>query len=113
MGEIVTVNFRGDELYGFRQDDGVFLALKPVVEAMGLTWEPQRQRIQRDPILSEGTSMRLRLVTETRQSFDTYAAREMWFKQGLPVVPAMLKATQPELFSYNAIRHPDRDAAAA
>jgi hypothetical protein len=57
MGEIVTVNFRGDELYGFKQEDGVFLAAKPMVEAMGLSWEPQRQRIQRDPVLSEGASM--------------------------------------------------------
>lgn len=57
MGEIVTVNFRGDELYGFKQDDGVFLAVKPMCEAMGLQWEPQRQRLQRDPVLSEGTSI--------------------------------------------------------
>lgn len=57
MGEIVTVNFRGDDLYGFKRDDGTFLALKPMVEAMGVPWEPQRQRIQRDPVLSEGASI--------------------------------------------------------
>jgi len=192
MGEIVTVNFRGDQLYGFKQDDGVFLALKPMVEAMGLDWSGQLQRIKRDPILSEGVVImptpfgrgagqecvclnveliqgwlftidtlrikdeavrqkvilyqrecyavlhahftgkstgrkqvdgepdevlsigeRLRLVTETRQSFDTYAAREMWFKQGLPVVPSMLRPVQAELFTYSAIRHPDKDAEAA
>lgn len=190
MGEIVSVNFRGDELYGFRQPDGVYLALKPAVVAMGLDWSAQRQRVRRDPILSEGVVVipsplslggeqevlclnvemlqgwlftidsarikddevrkkvqmyqrecyavlhahftgkklnaepadpdaqptlgeRLRLVTETRQSFDTTAARQMWFMQNLPVVPAMLKVTQPELFSYNAIRHPDRDVDAA
>lgn len=55
MGEIVTVNFRGDELYGFRADDGVFVALKPICDAIGLGWEGQRQRVNRDPILSEGT----------------------------------------------------------
>lgn len=54
MGEIVTVNFRGDELYGFRRDDGIYLAMKPMVIAMGLDWSGQRQRIKRDPILSEG-----------------------------------------------------------
>lgn len=54
MGTIVTVNFRGDDLYGFKQDDGVFLAAKPMVEAMGLDWNGQYQRIKRDPILSEG-----------------------------------------------------------
>ena len=54
MGDIVTVNFRGDDLYGFKQDDGVFLALKPMVEAMGLDWSGQLQRVKRDPILAEG-----------------------------------------------------------
>lgn len=57
MGKIITVSFRGAELFGFENDDGVFVALKPMVEAMGLGWEAQRQRIHRDPILSEGTCM--------------------------------------------------------
>lgn len=57
MGEIVTVNFRGDDLYGFKQDDGVYLALKPMVEAMGLDWSAQLKRVKRDPILSEGMAM--------------------------------------------------------
>lgn len=57
MGEIVTVNFRGDELYGFKQPDGIFVALKPMVEAMGLDWSAQLKRVKRDPILSEGMAM--------------------------------------------------------
>lgn len=57
MGQIITVNFRGDQLYGFENDDGIFVALKPIVESMGLNWEGQRQRLSRDPILSEGTCM--------------------------------------------------------
>ena len=52
MGEIVTVNFRGDELYGFKQDDGTYLALKPMVEAMGLDWSAQLKRVKRDPFVS-------------------------------------------------------------
>lgn len=55
MGKIITVNFRGDELYGFENDEGVFMALKPMVEAMGLQWNAQRERLNRDPILSKGT----------------------------------------------------------
>ena len=54
MGEIVTVNFRGDDLYGFKQDDGVFVALKPMVEAIGLAWNGQFERVNRDPVLSKG-----------------------------------------------------------
>lgn len=55
MGSIITVNFRGDQLYGFENDDGVFVAVKPIIESMGLDWNAQRQRLNRDPILSEGT----------------------------------------------------------
>lgn len=54
MGQIITVNFRGDELYGFENDDGTFVALKPIVESMGLDWNGQYQRVKRDPILSKG-----------------------------------------------------------
>ncbi|TDR36527.1 phage antirepressor N-terminal domain-containing protein [Aquamicrobium defluvii] len=54
MGQIVTVNFRGDQLYGFESDDGVFVALKPIVESIGMNWSGQEQRVKRDPILSEG-----------------------------------------------------------
>lgn len=57
MGEIVTVNFRGDELYGFKQHDGVFVAVKPITRALGLDWSAQLKRIKRDPILSEGMAM--------------------------------------------------------
>ena len=57
MGTIVTVNFRGDDLYGFKQDDGIYLALKPMVEAMGLDWSAQLKRVKRDPILAEGVAM--------------------------------------------------------
>lgn len=190
MGEIVTVNFRGDELYGFKQDDGVYLAAKPMVEAMGLDWSAQLKRIKRDPILSEGMAImatpfgrgdgqecvcitlelvngwlftidtlrirdeavrervilyqrecyqvlhdhfagkrrtvpelegdpteapttleRLRLVTETRQTFSQMAAREMWFRQGLPIVPSMINPAQNDLFHYGMINHGTAEAA--
>lgn len=182
MGEIVTVNFRGDTLYGFRADDGVFIALKPIVEGMGLDWSAQFRRVKRHPILSEGIAVmatplgrggpqeavclkedliqgwlfgidstriensevrervelyqreccdvlhayfrgkakgrtapevegepddkphmneRLRQVTEARQTFGTEAARELWFKNGLPVTPSMMKdPRQASLFQF-------------
>ncbi|MET0337895.1 MAG: phage antirepressor N-terminal domain-containing protein [Caulobacter sp.] len=55
MGKIITVNFRGDDLYGFENDDGVFVAVKPICDAIGMKWEGQRQRLNRDPVLREGT----------------------------------------------------------
>lgn len=57
MGQIVTVNFRGDQLYGFENDDGVFVALKPIVESMGMDWSAQLKRVKRDPILAEGMAI--------------------------------------------------------
>lgn len=57
MGKIITVNFRGDDLYGFENDDGIFVALKPIVESMGMDWSAQYRRVIRDPILSEGIAM--------------------------------------------------------
>jgi prophage antirepressor-like protein len=55
------------------------------------------QRPDEDGELPEGT--RVRLVTETRQSFGIQAAQQMWFTMKLPIVPAMLAEQQhPDLF---------------
>jgi hypothetical protein len=44
-------------------------------------------------------SLGVRLVSETRHTFGTEAARQMWIKLKLPLVPAMLQTdTQLELF---------------
>lgn len=46
-----------------------------------------------------------KLVTEARHSFSDLAARQLWFKLGLPTVPAMHAAPyQPSLFTYTAER---------
>lgn len=57
MGELVTVNFRGDVLFAVRRDDDVFLAIKPICDSLGLNWRVQRDRIQEDEILSEGCTL--------------------------------------------------------
>lgn len=57
MTNIVTVDFRGDTLFGFQEGDNTFVGLKPIVEAMGLDWSAQYRRVKRDPILSEGIAM--------------------------------------------------------
>ena len=184
---IVTTTFHGAELYGFERADGVYVALKPIVTALGLNWSGQLQRVKRDPILAEGmcimptpfgdggeqdaACLRLdllngwlfgvsvraikdpnrraavltyqrechrvlaqafakpsrptieampaapadnvgqdsarKLVTETRHLFGELAGRQLWFKLGLPTVPAMYAApAQIPLFTYDA--HPNR-----
>lgn len=58
------------------------------------------------------TAERLRLVTEARQTFSQGAAREMWFRQGLPVVPSMMTPPQTDLFSdYSQVNHSASEAA--
>ena len=177
MSNIVTLDFHGDRLLGFQDGSGAFIALRPVVEGMGLNWSGQLQRVRRDPILSEGVcvmhtpsdggpqesvclpldlfhgflfridatrvdaavrekvityqrecyavlagafgqaprpaeivqaateslplDVARKMVAEARQSFDRQAARELWFRLGLPTVPAMRAAqAQPALFTY-------------
>lgn len=193
VGNIITINFRADTLFAVERDDGVFVAVKPICDALGLTWQGQLQRLKDDPILSEGittivmpspggaqeqtclkleyvngwllkvdsrrvkdeeTRQRLltyqrechlvlfehfygkrvaaasralpdpeetqepdgtkvRLVTESRQTFGTAAAAQLWFKLGLPVVPAMLQdAKQIDLFDYSRVK-PATEAGAA
>lgn len=191
MGTITTVNFRSDTLFACERDDGVFVAVTPICTSLGLDAKKQRERIQRDPILSEGgavmalpspggtqdtfclrldlvngwlftidesrvrdeetkqrvlsykrecysvlfkhfygrsfeqrrasleepigeprmeepTQTRRQLVTEARQTHGIQAARELWFKLGLPTTPAMYAdPSQGEFFYYTAIK---RDA---
>lgn len=182
MGNLITVNFRQDTLFAVERDDGVFVAVKPMCESLGVDWKSQFQRIKDDPVLSEGMAtitipspggaqettclkldlvngwlfkidsrrvkeevrpkllayqrecyrvlfdafygkrnqpvslpeadetsdnenLKLRHITECRQTFGTAAASQLWFKLGLPIVPAMLQdPRQMTLFDYTAIK---------
>lgn len=47
------VHFHGQQIVTLRQDDGtVYVALKPIVDAMGISWQGQLERIKRDAVLS-------------------------------------------------------------
>jgi hypothetical protein len=54
MNNVVTVNFHGAQIVGLRHSGIVYIAVKPIVEGMGLSWGSQLNRIRRDPILSKG-----------------------------------------------------------
>lgn len=182
-GNLITVNFRQDTLFAVERDDGVFVAVKPMCESLGIDWKSQYQRIKDDPVLSEGMvivtipspggaqetaclkmdlvngwlfkvdsrrvkdeetkrklltyqrecyqvlfdafygkrqpvveipesdettdneNLKLRHITECRQTFGSQAASQLWFKLGLPIVPAMLQdPRQMTLFDYTAIK---------
>ena len=53
----MTANFQGAEILGVELDGTVFVVLKPLVEAMGLAWNGQLERIKRDVVLYEGMRM--------------------------------------------------------
>lgn len=57
MTNIITVDFQRDTLFAVREDDGLFVAIKPICQSLGLAWNRQLERIKRDPILSEGMTM--------------------------------------------------------
>lgn len=53
-----TVDFYGDEIKGAiitmaPSEHVVYVPVKPLCDFLGVVWESQRQRIQRDPVLSE------------------------------------------------------------
>lgn len=187
MGKIITVDFRSDTLFAAERDDGVFVAVTPICQALGLNANKQRERIQNDQILREGGTVtvfpsaggmqetyclrldlvngwlftidesrikdpavrervltykrecygvlfqhfygkherherpadliepptateepegpKVRLVTEARHTFGPQAAGQLWFKLGLPVVPAMYHdPRQGELLRYDQIK---------
>lgn len=54
MSKLITVDFHDDTLFAVEATGGVFVALKPICTALGLDPKKQRERVQRDPILSEG-----------------------------------------------------------
>ena len=65
IGE-VTIPFYEDRLIVQLGEDGeIYVALRPIVEALGLDWSAQYRRVQRDPVLSEEMKLISVAVTAT------------------------------------------------
>ena len=101
----------------------VFTSRKPVAERFkrwlahevipairktgGYNAEPEVTSIPEKDETSDNENVSLRHITECRQTFGTQAAGQLWFKLGLPVVPAMLQdPRQMTIFDYSAIKTP-------
>lgn len=56
-GELVRVDFHGDALWAACEGEEVFVAVRPICNAIAMDWSSQVKRIKRDPILSEGVVM--------------------------------------------------------
>ena len=57
MTEIATIDFHGDRLFVFEREGDRYVAMRPIVEALGLDWSAQYRRICRDEVLAEGIAM--------------------------------------------------------
>ncbi len=55
--QIATVTFHGTPLTVITHDSLQLVAMKPIVEAIGLQWEAQYKRIQRHPVLKAAMSI--------------------------------------------------------
>lgn len=66
IGE-VTIPFYEDTLIVQLGEDGeIYVALRPIVAALGLDWSGQLQRIKRDPVLSEEIKTISVVITPTQ-----------------------------------------------
>lgn len=57
MSRLVTVPFLGDTLFAVESDGTLYVAPKPICDALGIEWRKQHERLRRDPVLSEGITM--------------------------------------------------------
>jgi hypothetical protein len=48
------VPFEDRQIMTVRNNDGIYVVMKPLVEALGLTWRTQHERISDHPVISEG-----------------------------------------------------------
>ena len=54
MSKLITVDFHDDTLFAVETPEGVFVAIKPISDGLGLKWSGQHDRLKRSPILAEG-----------------------------------------------------------
>lgn len=55
--QIVTVEFHGQSLIAVEVEGKPYVAMRPIVENIGLQWGSQFNRIQRNPVLAKGVFM--------------------------------------------------------
>lgn len=52
--ELTILDFEGDQITAAARDGKVYVAVRPIVENLGLSWGSQYNRLRRDPVLAEG-----------------------------------------------------------
>ncbi len=57
MSNLVTIDFHGADIIAIEKDGEILVPVKRICENLGVDWDSQRQRINRDSVLSEGASV--------------------------------------------------------
>ncbi|SER73926.1 phage antirepressor N-terminal domain-containing protein [Giesbergeria anulus] len=57
QNQLVSVEFHGQSILATLNDGKPYVAMKPICENIGLQWEAQQKRIQRNHVLAQGMSM--------------------------------------------------------
>lgn len=65
IGEVIIPFYEDTLLIRLGEDGEIYVALRPIVEALGLDWSAQYRRVGRDPVLSEEVKMISVAVTAT------------------------------------------------
>jgi hypothetical protein len=68
MSNAIQVAFNNQTITAFMNNDAPVVAMKPIVENMGLDWRAQRQRILRHPVLSTSVVMITTQIAEDDQN---------------------------------------------
>lgn len=83
----------------------------PAIRQTGSFSVNQEAAKAKPDLQEESESVKLRMVTESRQTFGTQASAQLWFQLGLPIVPAMLHdPRQLNLLDYSAIKNVEASA---
>jgi len=51
---LITIDCRGQTLFGVNTPDGLFVGVKPLCDQLGLNWRKQVRRMRSTPVLAEG-----------------------------------------------------------
>lgn len=88
MNKLKKVPFNGDKILVVEKDGKRYVPMKPIVEALGLTWKNQYEIIRNDPVLSS-----VILVTRTtgadKKSYDMISLPLEYLNGWLFKIPAL------------------------
>jgi ribosome-associated translation inhibitor RaiA len=58
LSKIIPVEFHGDTLVAVEHAEDMYVAIRPICDAIGIHADRQKERIQRDAVLREGTHLK-------------------------------------------------------